>query len=131
MKACLPPNEPRRTNIGAAPSPLHLALSLLKGENDGIRSVRRHPSDPYRHCQGVLRGLVPYVPFVSLRQGKEPGQRRLAFACSVREPTSLGRDEAWACLPLAKAARMGEVLPAKGSWVEGGVLTGRAALACY
>ena len=60
-----------------------------------------------------------------MRQGKEPGQRRLAFACSVREPMGLGRDEAWACLPLAKAARAGEVLLAKGSLVEGGVLAGR------
>ncbi len=55
IEALPPPNEPRRTNIGAAPSPLHLALSLLKGENDGIRSVRRPLSETYPPSRKVTK----------------------------------------------------------------------------
>ena len=34
-------------------------------------------------------------------------------------------------MPVAKAARGWNVMAAKGSWVEGGLLAGRAGWACY
>ena len=58
----------------------------------------------------TVRGFIgarPYGPFASLRQGKEAGQRRLAFACSVREPTDLCIRRAWACLPVGKGGEDG------------------------
>ena len=39
-------------------------------------------------------------------------------------PAGCGSGRARACLPLAKAARVGDVMTAKGSWVEGGLWAG-------
>ena len=67
MRTHSPPNEPRRPNIGATPGPLHLALSLIKGENADIRSVRRHPSDPYQHRQICIGALLLYRLYIGAK----------------------------------------------------------------
>ena len=122
IEALPPPNEPRRTNIGAAPSPLHLALSLIKGENADIRSVRRHPSDPYQHRQICIGAKAPMG--LSLPCGKARNQANeswpLLARCGNRRAREIGELRP-VCLA-AKAARAWDVMAAKGSWVEGSVL---------
>ena len=68
------------------------------------------PPNLYRSkapIQIVHRGLPLWAfRFLAARQGSR---------LSVREPTRLGRDEAWACLPLAKAARGCDVMAIGGT----------------
>ncbi len=103
-----PRRKPRRTNYGAAPHSLHLASSLLKGENatsGASADTRVTPDDSCQICIGALLlyrlyiGARPYGPFVSLRQGKETACRcgnRQARVIGEFGPVCLATKTAWA-----------------------------------
>jgi hypothetical protein len=64
-----PSNHSRRTNAGAAPSPLHLALSLIEGEDADIRNICRHPSDPCDGGFSSFYGSPLSISLPSLKKG--------------------------------------------------------------
>ena len=90
MRTRPPLNEPRRTNNGAAPSPLHLALSLIEvGE-------RQHPERPPTTELSLL--TLPnlyrsFAPIQIVHRGRAP--MGLSLPCGkARKPlVGAGTDE--------------------------------------